>query len=141
MHDLVMTQRSKPPRELLALLTFLALVGAPLACADRPVDIDDEADTDEPSPFEPGEQYADCVEGFECVNEWCLSPVDEPGFCTITCASVDDCEFPDVGEALPTCLAVGGESACALDCDDGRECPSGMRCEQVDAGGERWICF
>ena len=59
----------------------------------------------------------------------------------ITCASVDDCEFPDVGEALPTCLAVGSEAACALDCDDGRECPSGMRCEQVDAGGERWICF
>lgn len=138
MHDLVMTKHPHSPRSLLALLTFLSLLGA---CADRPVDIDDEADTDEPSPFEPGEQYADCVEGFECLHEWCLSPVDEPGFCTITCASVDDCEFPAVGTAEPTCLPVGADAACALDCDAGRECPSGMRCEQVDAGGERWICF
>lgn len=137
MHKDVMIEHPRALPSLLALLATLAL-----ACADRPVELtDDEADTEEPSPFEPGEQYADCVDGFECFNEWCLSPAGEPGFCTITCTSADDCEFPAVGTAEPTCLPVGGESACALDCGGERECPAGMRCEQVDAGGERSICF
>ncbi|MFV8749321.1 hypothetical protein ACNOYE_02090 [Nannocystaceae bacterium ST9] len=122
------------------LSTLLLLASA---CADRAVGDDEagEEDDEEQSPFMFGEQYAECVDGFECVNEWCLSPVDEPGFCTVTCMDVDDCEPSPVGTATPTCLEVAGEAACALDCGDGRSCPPGMRCEQVDAGGERSICF
>jgi len=120
-----------------SILAFL-LLG--LGCADRAVGMGDEV-ADESSPFEPGAQYADCVEGFECMNEWCLSPVDEPGFCTIGCTDVSDCDFPPVGTAEPACLVVGGDAACALDCGEGRSCPPGMRCEQVDAEGPRSICF
>ncbi len=124
-----------------ALLLSLSLLFG-LGCADRAIGTDEVSDSgDEDNPFVPGEQYSDCVDEFECESQWCLSPVDEPGFCTVACMGAEDCELSPVGTAEPTCLAVAGEAACALDCGAGRSCPPGMRCEQVEAGGERSICF
>lgn len=130
-----------------ALLSFLVFLPLASACAERAVGLDDEADQadeadeEQDNPFLPSEQYSDCLDGFDCMSLWCLSPVDEPGFCTASCVDVDDCELSPIGTAEPTCLAIASEAACALDCGDGRTCPPGMRCEQVDAGGERSICF
>jgi hypothetical protein len=134
------------PLRAFAFLSFLAFLPLALACADRAAlddEIGDEEEDEEEqeNPFDPGAQYSECVDGFECINNWCLSPVDEPGFCTVMCMTVDDCDLSAVGTAEPTCLPVGGDNACALDCGDGRTCPSGMRCEEVDAEGPRWICF
>jgi hypothetical protein len=126
-----------------AILSFLAFLQIGLACADRAVGDDELGDEtgEQQNPFEPGMPYSDCVDGFECVSNWCLSPMDEPGFCTVACMDVDDCEGSPVGTAEPTCLPVGGDNACALDCGGGRTCPPGMRCEQVEAEGPRSICF
>lgn len=132
------------PFAFLSFLVFLPMfLPSGLGCADRALGDDEVGDEEEEqvSPFEPGEPYSDCVDGFECLNEWCLSPVGEPGFCTVKCMDVDDCELSPVGSAEPTCLAIGSDAACALDCGDGRTCPPGMRCEQVEADGPRWICF
>jgi hypothetical protein len=119
-----------------------------LACADRDlIDVLDPA-TLEDRPFTPGELYSACEHGDACLDAWCLSPADEPGFCTQLCDPAgdvstycDDSEVP-AGTADVVCLAVGDHAACALDCGDGRSCPAGMRCEQVDALGQpRSICF
>jgi hypothetical protein len=127
-----------------AILSFLAFLQIALACADRSIDGGDETDgeTGEPqNPFDPGSSYSDCQDWVECDSNWCLRPLDEPGFCTQECLDVEDCAESAVGTAEPTCLPVEGDHACALDCGGGRTCPSGMRCEQVEANGPRSICF
>ena len=138
---------ARRPR-LAPLLLCLSLV-LPLACAER--DLIDVLDpkTLEERPFPTGELYAACDHGDACLDEWCLSPVDEPGFCTQLCDPADAdvaayCgELPSgSGTAAIACVQIGEQAACALDCDAGRSCPSGMRCEQVDVLGEpRAICF
>jgi hypothetical protein len=128
-----------------AILSFLAFLQIGLACADRVVGVDETGgETGEPeqqNPFEPGSSYSDCVDWVECDSNWCLRPADEPGFCTEACLDVEDCDGSAVSTAVPTCLPVEGDHACALDCGGGRTCPPGMRCEQVDADGPRSICF
>lgn len=127
-----------------AFLSFLVFLPIGLACADRAVgddEVGEEEEEEQESPFQPGDPYSDCTDEFECIDNWCLSPVDEPGFCTVMCMDVDDCELSPVGTAEPTCLPIGGDAACALDCGGGRTCPPGMRCEDVDANGPRSICF
>ena len=79
----------------------------------------------------------------ECLDEWCLHPADEPGFCTYACdGGLASCAPIAGGTATPTCLPVGSDEVCALDCGSGKSCPSSMRCEQIEAGGQaRSICF
>jgi hypothetical protein len=127
-----------------AILSFLAFLQFGLACADRAIGGGDDTgdETGEPqNPFDPGSSYSDCIDWVECDSNWCLRPLDEPGFCTAECHDVDDCAESAAGTAEPTCLPVDGDNACALDCGGGRTCPQGMRCEQVDADGPRSICF
>jgi hypothetical protein len=128
-----------------AILSFLAFLQIALACADRSIGLDDEIgdETGEQpqNPFDPGGPYSECLDWVECDSNWCLSPLDEPGFCTEACHDVEDCDASVAGTAEPTCLPVEGDHACALDCGGGRTCPPGMRCEQVDAEGPRSICF
>ncbi|EDM79134.1 hypothetical protein PPSIR1_27248 [Plesiocystis pacifica SIR-1] len=113
-----------------------------LACAEPgSIEVDPVSDTD--NPFEVGASYAGCQDGTDCESDWCLRPADEPGFCTEPCSLGDasSCEKPAHGGAPAVCVAVSGDAACALDCS-AAECPSGMRCEAVDVGGEpRSLCF
>lgn len=113
-----------------------------LACADRVYDLPadmKEAETEFPAP---GEPFFACMDSNECFDEWCLHPVGEPGFCTYVCSGAADCEAVDGGTATATCLPVGGDHVCALDCGDNRSCPLSMRCEQIEANGQpRSICF
>ncbi|MCA9683717.1 MAG: hypothetical protein KC431_01345 [Myxococcales bacterium] len=116
------------------------------ACAERDLTGSFDQVVEGERPFDYGEQYAYCEQGNDCLDEWCLSPAGEAGFCTQACdpeGEVSDfCVDAPNGTATAVCLRVGGDAACALDCGEGRGCPSGMRCEQVEAqGAERWICF
>lgn len=128
------------------LLVCLALLVPAFACADRDLIQSLDPELGDQRPFVSGEQYAACERGDDCLDEWCLSPANEAGFCTQACDPSDDvsiyCEAATEGTATTVCLQVGGDAACALDCGGERHCPAGMRCEQVEAQGlERSICF
>jgi hypothetical protein len=64
----------------------------------------------------------------------------EDAFCTVPCNTAADC--PSSGcTALPACR-YGADiqtNVCALDCSEGRNCPTGMMCKEIADGG-RW-CF
>jgi hypothetical protein len=117
--------------------TILALTL--LACGDRTT-ISAEDETGGPPA---GEQYSGCFDDDDCFDKWCLHPAGETGFCTFACnGGTTNCEPPYGGTATLTCLPVEGEEVCALDCGNGKDCPSGMRCEQIEASGDpRSICF
>jgi hypothetical protein len=116
------------------------LVFLTLACADRSTIPDDEAETDGPAP---GEPFSGCIDKGDCFDDWCLHPAGESGFCTYACnGGVQSCDPISGGSATATCLPVEGEEVCALDCSGNKSCPSGMRCEKIEAAGEpRSICF
>lgn len=98
-------------------------------------------------PNTPGTMYSACEESAQCPpQEFCVFPEGEAGFCTSACATPTDpsnCD-PAPGNQEHTCFDIGlpdGRQVCALSCDD-TDCPVGMRCEQVDAGGSgQFICF
>jgi hypothetical protein len=117
-----------------------ALAWFALACAERvTVPLEDD-ETGGPAP---GEPFSACVDKGDCDDEWCLHPVNEPGFCTYACLNgVAGCEPISGGTATATCLPVGDDEVCALDCANNKTCPGAMRCEQIDANGQpRSICF
>lgn len=82
--------------------------------------------------------FGDCVNDVQAVcghaRAQCLmNKVQDPDFgvCTLLCEDACDCWGDDLGgTAVPACLPLlsQGRHACALDCADGRQCPSGMRC-------------
>jgi hypothetical protein len=110
-----------------------------LACVDRTSISAEDEETGGPAP---GEPFSGCMDMDECFDEWCLHPAGEAGFCTYACNSVDNCSPPLGGTATLTCLPVEGDQVCALDCGGNKDCPSDMRCEQIEANGEaRSICF
>ncbi len=100
----------------------------------------DESETEGPAP---GEPFSGCIDKGDCFADWCLHPAGEPGFCTYACkGGVDSCDPSPGGTATPTCLPVGSDEVCALDCGGNKTCPSGMHCEQIAANDEpRQICF
>ena len=110
-----------------------------LACADRDAIGAGDDETGPP----PGEPFAGCIDADDCVDDWCLHPAGEEGFCTYACnGGASSCEVIPGGTATQTCVPVEGVEVCALDCGNGRSCPSHMRCEQISADGEaRSICF
>ena len=110
-----------------------------LACGDRTT-ISAEDETGGPAP---GEPFSECIDKGDCFDEWCLHPAGETGFCTFACnGGVDSCDPAPGGTATLTCLPVEGEEVCALDCGGNKDCPSGMRCEQIEANDQpRSICF
>lgn len=113
------------------------------ACADRSVTVDTGEDDGTEGPPAPGEALSSCVDEDDCFVEWCVHPAGEPGFCTFACSSAAECPDASSGTATATCLVVGGDQVCALDCADGRSCPTSMRCEQIESGQgvARSICF
>jgi hypothetical protein len=120
-----------------------------LACGGRELVEGGESDESGADPGQrpssPGEMYAACERADECAPlSLCVSPQDEPGFCTSPCAAPDDPSACAQGFAAPTfCLDIGlpDGPACALDCAQA-PCPAGMRCEGVSTpSGERTVCF
>lgn len=120
-------------------LALTILVSLTFACSDRGT-ISAEDETGGPAP---GEPFSECMDKGDCFDEWCLHPAGEQGFCTFACnGGVDSCDPAPGGSATLTCLAVEGDEVCALDCGGNKSCPSGMRCEQIEASGQaRSICF
>lgn len=97
-------------------------------------------------PVAPGAMYSPCTNSNECPDGLCVFPSGEAGYCSAPCTAPTDpgnCA-PPPGDQMTTCFDVGlpdGSWVCALDCED-IGCPTGMRCEQVQAAdGERAICF
>lgn len=134
------------------------------SCLNRPIDdalLDSEGGAasdgsvdaprnDSPLPARPAEgPYSACETASTCQDlEFCVSPVNEPGFCTEACVSSRDpsgCVALDGLEARPMCLDIGipdGRTVCSLDCSDGLQCPAGMRCEGIEtARGPAEVCF
>ena len=109
-------------------------------CADRSVTTaSGETGVQE---VEPGEAFSECIDENDCFIEWCAHPAGEPGFCTSACADVSECLDGPSGTATATCLPVGDDQVCALDCEGPRTCPNGMRCESIESEGmARRICF
>jgi hypothetical protein len=73
-----------------------------------------------------------------------MDPAVDPAYCTAYCTLDVDC--PAVGSctAAPICLTpgTGGSGVCALDCDEGRQCPEGMECLADESNGAvRYLCF
>lgn len=92
-------------------------------------------------PFSVG-PYGDCTGGATCDVEaggGCV--VDSPmnpsfGFCAPPCATASECpQAPSTGTAVAACLDVlsSGDKLCLLECSQGESCPTGMRCEALDA--------
>ncbi len=121
-----------------------------VACGGQ-VPVSSSSDTDDvgEQPLEPGSVYSPCGEPDACAPlPYCVFPSGEAGFCTQACAGPDDAsECPDdpgnLGRAF--CLDIGlpdGNRVCAIDCGDGRACPEGMRCEEVQTDdGPLRACF
>lgn len=100
-------------------------------------------------PGEPGSMYSVCADSSVCTPlEFCVFPAGEAGFCSDACAGMEDASVCDVapdGEARAFCFDIGlpdGRRVCAIDCENGRACPRGMRCEEVEsAGAAKHVCF
>ena len=122
----------------------LALTLALAACADRSVDVSlEDEDSESSGAPAPGEALSECMDEDDCFDDWCVHPAGETGFCTYACTSASQCPAASGGAtAIATCLLVTNDLVCALDCASG-SCPSGMRCEQIEAGDgtPRSICF
>ncbi|MEM7154470.1 MAG: hypothetical protein AAF799_16605 [Myxococcota bacterium] len=132
----------------------LLAVSLALACSARPVDSDDEDESDSTDideagvqPSEQGTMYSACGTSAECAPlEFCVFPQGETGFCTAACASPtnsSNCAGAPGNQEL-SCFDIGladDRQVCALDCA-ATPCPRGMRCEAVNSGGTaRSICF
>jgi hypothetical protein len=71
------------------------------------------------------EETEDCAKGEDCfvigLNNVC-APID--------CTTDDDCPAANSGDAEAICVQVTkeGDTACALSCADGEDCPNGMLC-------------
>lgn len=105
------------------------------ACAERPVF---------PELYSSCAGAAHCGEsGNACASQTGQDPVYNQAFCTKSCYMDADC--PAVGDcsATPVCIApAGGQGVCALDCDEGRQCPSNMMClSDLDPENPRNLCF
>lgn len=148
----------------ISLVIGLALAASG-GCTDRSMGLDgggdssDESGDDDgelPDDYDPGVRpggrgamYSVCADQSVCTpQEFCVFPADEAGFCSAACADIDDasnCDPAPDGQARAFCLDIGLPDArrvCAIDCEDGRPCPDGMRCEQVESADDaRSVCF
>lgn len=103
--------------------------------AGEPPPPPDDAESAGEPPGDPGEQpptgpWSSC-DDVPCANGMgCLQGESQGAACTVACAGADPASCPaapgDIVE--PICLAVGGDSVCALDCTGGLPCPTGMVC-------------
>jgi hypothetical protein len=152
----------RPSLATIALVPSLALALVTGACVDGQVtEVEDDGSVDDmddelPEDYDPGDRpggagamYSVCADSSVCTPlEFCVFPQGEAGFCSDACASGEDASVCDVapdGEVRAFCLDIGlpdNRRVCAIDCEGGRPCPRGMRCEEVDsAGSARSVCF
>lgn len=124
-------------------------LGCALGCGGRELVEGDSGDDTgvDPGvrPSGPGEMYSACELADECDPlSLCVSPQDEPGYCSAPCPGLDDTSGCAQGYGAPTfCLDIGlpDGPVCALDCENA-PCPTGMRCEAVSTpSGDETICF
>ena len=93
--------------------------------------------------------YAACATSESCMDadlRACVlipSAPDQPGFCADSCAGDGDCPAGQDGDAAARCVPISGEQLCALDCAEGRTCPSGYVCRdtQDQDAAARSLCF
>lgn len=85
--------------------------------------------------------YADCLDATTCIGlSTCITFLEMDGFCTdLGCTDpTTDCDPSPGGTALPSCMMVGPDAVCALDCSGGATCPGGMMCRELD---QTSVCF
>ncbi len=82
-----------------------------------------------------------CDPGFACLSTDAMND----GVCTDQCVPAGDassCGASPGGTSTPVCLSVGGDSVCALGCENGETCPGGMVCiNESDDTGPISICI
>lgn len=107
-----------------------------------------EASTGDPLPPQPETSWwSHCIASAECTDDLVclLNGAGDDGVCTNFCSPAGDatsCGASPGGTAAPTCLNAGASSICALDCADGKTCPSGMLClSDTDDDGPIEICL
>jgi len=143
------------------LLSIAVLALAPLACAGGSDDTAEASADEAATNTETGveacaarpsfpEVYSSCAGAAHCgaTDNTCASqtgrnPVSSWAFCTKSCIDDSDCE--GVGDCTATAVCVapgGGTGVCALDCDQGQQCPEGMMClSDLDPNMPRDLCF
>ncbi len=91
----------------------------------------------------PSDDYPACMADEDCEKPYSLCwPPDDfgtPNFCTLECASSDDCPVPSTGSAVPLCEGPPDQDVCVLDCEDG-DCPTGMGCVDIFGDGNFMRC-
>ncbi len=97
--------------------------------------------TDPPNPDQPngGKLYAECLDPEDCVApNACLTVTDNmtmmvyDGYCTRTCATVNDCGVAPPVPAVQKCVPFDVNiNLCMLECFDSTDCPNGMECTAV----------
>lgn len=126
MHTHVMRNERRPRLGLqpIAMLSFAALLGGSLAaCSDtgerQPIDNDNGGGDVRPKP-KPGEYGAACDTAADCDDTECvLLGVDsDDAFCTVRCASDDDC--PDDG--VSSCLSISNQEGLVRICQPSDLC-------------------
>lgn len=75
----------------------------------------------------------------------CYTYLPMHDFCTRPCGSADDCPMPGHGTASAICTETTNEDEsqrflCVLDCSDGKTCPLGMACVELDYPGPIYRC-
>lgn len=109
----------------------------------NPIDGDDGGDTGQPG----SGMWSSCHGGGSCdASLTCLGTDDMAlGICTTECSPAANpaaCGAVPGGTAVASCLSVGGQSICAIDCSGGLTCPAGMDCiAETDDTGAIEICL
>ncbi len=92
-----------------------------------------------------GELYSACLLNGECPGlAGCVTVTadgeTEPfaGFCSNFCETDAECFAEVGGTAVPEC-SEGPSSYCQLDCAEGRTCPGGMDCVELQSGD--FVCY
>ena len=86
-----------------------------------------------PDPYPVCGQEGQCPDGSECIGLYSQFGSLTAVFCGEEgCGAGSDCAAPPSGNAQPACVPLeGGGSACALSCENGETCPTGMACIEV----------
>lgn len=109
-----------------------------LACAPDCSSLDSSACVNDPQPG--SGLYSQCLQDADCpglsgcatyTEEGQVNPSD--GFCTQLCSSNAQCSADVGGSATPLCND-SMNAFCQLDCSEGKTCPDGMECLELNVG-------
>lgn len=86
--------------------------------------------------------YGPCSSTSCDIGLQCWEFLDVPVQCVSACSTSDDCPSAPSMTTSPVCVVREGDGVCALSCEDGLRCPSGMYCRTVRAdAGTADVCF